>query len=405
MDCDSSSGPNLSSSDPCIGPEPLYSDPRGGSSSLPEPSVFDYVLDGHHIQLSPDAFLDSGTPESTELDPQETSVGPPPKSYREYMRLRNSNEVKATDEALDIWFAGRSSEIKERYENCRKQAFFFRNKTTGHVKVVGQSCRQRWCYLCGRSKARELSRRLAEWLKVAKKPKFLTLTLRHSKAPLKDQLDALYRHFRNLRMHSITKKALKAGHWSVQLTYNAQTGEWHPHIHALVIGKWLSNRVLSHIWREVTHGSYIVDCKYIKNIHSPKVRDKAAWYVARYVSRPCPMADIPLEKRLEMIQAFHSRRLHNSWGKLAKEGLPPREKFDYTVWSPIGSWQKVIEGLSDNPICREIWKAWKSGSAVAESVTLEPAAVAALPAVPPPRPPTQAVFEDWTKPKTHYDMR
>ena len=331
----------------------------------PDRHVFATVLGGVACELSPDPFLDLAPEGATQLDPQETSVPQHSRqTYADWIKDTDPLESLATEQALAITLKPRKGDLYDRYRSCRTQAYFFRHRETGEVRVVGQSCKIRWCYICGRSKAQVLSRRLTAWTQAARHPKLLTLTLRHSPAPLIDQLTALYTFFRRLRLHPLTKKALLAGHWFVQLTYNSETHCWHPHIHAICVGKFLDNKVLSHVWHGITHTSYIVDCRSIKD------PTKVAIYVARYAARPCSLKTLPIERRLEVIAAFHGRRLHNAWGKLARVGLPPREKFDPEIWAPVGSWQEVAAGMQHPGTAKKIWDAWRNHTPLGEATTM-----------------------------------
>lgn len=109
--------------------------------------------------------------------------------------------------------------------------------------------------------------------------KLITLTWRHTKEPLADQIAKLKAHFRTLRQRKLWKNTITGGVAVIEIARNYQTGTWHPHFHMICRGKFIPQRQLSMAWVGITRGSKIVDVRPIKD------KAGAAEYVSKYVTK------------------------------------------------------------------------------------------------------------------------
>jgi hypothetical protein len=106
---------------------------------------------------------------------------------------------------------------------------------------------------------------LLEWLPTVTAPKFITLTLKHSPAPLSHQISTLYGCFRKLRKTKLLTKTVRGGIWFFQVKQSAADYLWHPHLHIVVDSPYIPKHQLSRAWLSITKTSQIVDIRQITN--------------------------------------------------------------------------------------------------------------------------------------------
>jgi hypothetical protein len=132
-----------------------------------------------------------------------------------------------------------------------------------------------------RSKANLLAANLRNKLEShsAAQFRFITLTLRHSDKPLKEQIKRLNTCFRKLRGSKCWKQSQFGGAAMLEVKYDAKTKRWHPHLHIVSQGVYLCKHELSTAWHRATGDSFIVDIRQLSHAKD------AAYYVAKYVTK------------------------------------------------------------------------------------------------------------------------
>lgn len=288
--------------------------------------------------------------------------------------LPPSYQAFATHFIKDEWFAvleiyqhlddveGRRR--AERLGDCRKIAWFVRNSETGKVRVSANHCHLRWCPLCGAAKKTLVAHELEHWLPKVAYPKMLTLTLLHSDDALTDQINHLYSSFRKLRKSRLLTKNVPGGVWFFQITYNHKTHTWHPHLHCLVTGKYISRGKISRLWLKITESSKIINIKMVKDFES------AAHEVARYVARPGRVSNLAKEQRIELFTAMHGRRICGTWGEASTLSLSRPKQTEPGEWIRLGRWNTIRRRLDTDLDAQDIYQAWKSGTVLAPDVTM-----------------------------------
>lgn len=254
----------------------------------------------------------------------------------------------------------------ERLISCRTRAVFMRHRDDGSVKVMANTCKDRWCPMCAKVRAIRIAGQVRDWVESCDHPKLLTLTIASSDDPLGVQIDRMVLAFNRMRKEEPFKKAWRGGIWFFQVTWNHNTRKWHPHIHAILDGAFVRQKSISTAWQQLTGGSKIVD---IRTIRDPK---QAAAYVSRYVARPSDLEPLPEEQRLDIVDQLKGRRLVNTFGTAHRAGLLKKEPIDRTPWIRVGSWSTVTAMLGCSEAAREIWSAWREHRPCARWATLSP---------------------------------
>jgi hypothetical protein len=269
------------------------------------------------------------------------------------------------------------------FAGCRTSAWFVRHNVTGEIRVASSKCKMRWCPLCIKSRRYVITLAAVNWLADLDRPKFLTLTLKHSNAPLADQIKNLYQLFRDFRRRPWTKKRLKGGIWFFQIKRSKESGQWHPHIHILLDSKFIPKEELSQKWLETTKSSRIID---IRAIHDKR---KAAEYVARYAAAPCRLVDYSLDDAVEIVRAMHGLRIVGTFGTAKGCKLTAQKPDDADAWERLDDWKTIeLERLRDYR-ASQIWMAWVKGG----KCIIEPDK---------PKPPPEATAEHFSEPPVSY---
>lgn len=240
-------------------------------------------------------------------------------------------------DALDDSTFGPIGKQRDRIALCALTPLFVL-KSDGKVGVVPGFCRQRMCPTCQHRRGRSLTLRIAAAAAVMNAPRFITLTVRSCTDSLKHQLDRLYAWFRDLRRRDFWKAHVTGGVAVAEVTYNSQTGEWHPHLHIIVDGQFLPQAALANEWSDVNGGSPIVDIRAVYD------RRNAAQYIAGYVAKPHAVAGWPPAAINEFAYALHGRRMLIAFGTSHRIKVPEDE---------CETRPEIVEPLCSSPrLCR-----------------------------------------------------
>lgn len=213
-------------------------------------------------------------------------------------------------------------------------------QTKDEVRVRGSSCRHPLCEPCRQERAAKI-RDALHFLCIDKEVRFLTLTLRHSKTPLADQIDRLYRSFSAFRRRKSWTTNVRGGAAFLEVKISDRDGLWHPHLHILLEGRWWDTREISDEWHAVTGDSTVVD------ITRPRAIDDVCRYCVGYCVKTVHPSvwndDATLD---EAIVSLAGRRMCLTFGTWRGTPLEPKEKDD-RVWVTLGRLETVLQRAAD----------------------------------------------------------
>lgn len=245
----------------------------------------------------------------TYLDSIETTVEPPfipPERPREAEQQIRIETLRSLPEARINW--KRISAL----ERCSSAWAIF--DTDRGLKLHAIRCRQRLCPICEDRRAAQVYATTHSIMKLMSSPKHITLTLRSTDQPLRDQLDFLTKCFRRLRQRDLWRRRSPWGYQIVEVTRNPVTVMYHPHLHIMVNMPFLPWVALQQAWTEITYGSSDV---YIEAVEG----DRAA-FLARYVGKAMSIYNSDLNP-FEAAANLRGKRLLQPFGKFPI--LPPRK--------------------------------------------------------------------------------
>lgn len=197
----------------------------------------------------------------------------------------------------------------DRLMNCCRFPAVLATKTSGAHLSLGR-CRDRLCPTCSAIRSRQAAEKISKAVQAMDSPRFMTLTIRSDGSSLVDLLVRLRAAFKRLREREFWKTGVRGGIYALETTYNERTGQWHPHIHLVWDGRYISQRQLSAEWLECTGDSPIVDVRAIRS------RTAIAKYIAKYVAKGVAAQEWPEEAIAEYADAMHGARLMHTFGCL-----------------------------------------------------------------------------------------
>lgn len=232
-----------------------------------------------------------------------------------------------------------SEKQRARFTDCGRNAWVQHSPQHGRYRVRSDTCKNRWCPACQANRGHHVRSHLRQFIdaNAGQRLRLVTLTMQHSQAPLRTQLDNLRKAFRRLRQRTFWKERVKAGIGVIEIKRTAE-GEWHPHLHIVAAGQYVSAGHLSQQWLSITKTSTIVDVRALKN------PDAAIDYLCKYVTKPPPIENLlELDVAIDWIKGLVRSRLLIPFGNVPPYE-PDQETDDYpTDWEPIASLAKLLE--------------------------------------------------------------
>ena len=226
-----------------------------------------------------------------------------------------------------------------------------RLKDCGSLVLINQQgklfsanfCKNRYCPICQWRRSRKA---FAKSYKVQKRMEqkfdynylFLTLTLRNT-PDLAKGIDDILKSFKSLQDTSQYRKVVKGFIRTLEITYNKQSKEWHPHLHIILAVKkdYFTNSELytdretwARLWKQSAKIEYYPQCD-IRKIDNNE-RENAIAEVSKYMVKPI---DIDLSAETEtiytsLLKSTFGRRLTSTGGDYRKEFKQVQNETDET---------------------------------------------------------------------------
>lgn len=218
-----------------------------------------------------------------------------------------------------------------RFQQCGGFAWVAEDPETGRLFFQAETCKLRICPVCRRRIQAKAAARVLDFMQQRpdEKWQFHTFTLKHSTAPLHQQLDRLINSFRKLRQRKLWRSHVVTGYAVIEVkfhpagTYSPNDrlrtyDEWHPHLHVVARTDFIPWGPLRKAWHEVTGDSDNIDCEPCESA------SHAAHYVAKYIGKPANLALTGNTKRAaEYYHGLQSRRLLMPFGDTNLHRPPP----------------------------------------------------------------------------------
>lgn len=231
----------------------------------------------------------------------------------------------------------------DRIWNCSNYLVFAQNVNTetgetSRKLVAANFCRDRLCPMCAWRKSLVTFHQVSEIMDYIDRerpglvPLFLTLTMRNVQLDqLGDGIERILKAWRlmmnkgnNRKPHHVTVGWMR----TLEITYNKATGEWHPHIHAIILvepdyftnpEKYIDHDEWVSEWRRALKADYdpSVDVRTIK-----RARAHAVAEVSKYTVKPGDWIDgdeDATDERVRLLSLTLARRRLVAFGGLMKD--------------------------------------------------------------------------------------
>ncbi|MHC4547010.1 MAG: rep family protein, partial [Planctomycetota bacterium] len=200
------------------------------------------------------------------------------------------------------------------FADCGARAYVYRTlDDPPHYRVAGSACHDRFCMPCTRERGLAIASNIHAHLD-GQRARFVTLTLRTEGLSLRD---------------------VTGGAAFVEVKWNPQSARWHPHVHAIVQGRYIPHDLLRRAWLLITGDSSVVRVQVVKS-HESVTR-----YVTTYASKTVRTSDFPTDASLrEAITALHGTRLCRTFGTWRGVALTKTEPDG--VWIIVDSLQAIL---------------------------------------------------------------
>jgi len=242
----------------------------------------------------------------------------------------------------------------------------------GYELVSAYFCKRRLCPCCSWRRARKIFANVYSVITdkefSGKEFIFITLTVRNVPGDsLSSAIDHLWQGFRKLTQtpSSPFRKSFAGTFRAVEITYNPDSKDYHPHLHIMAAVEpgyfrkdnpdYISHERLLNLWQKVC------GLDYRPNVHIKKIKgnEDSVAEAAKYVVKPGPLTDPVVVETLH--RALHGRRLIGYTGLFktvkAKLNLPDE---DDPPEQDCPKWQ--AEEAMQNPYIRKIVVEWNLGT-------------------------------------------
>lgn len=238
---------------------------------------------------------------------------------------------------------GTTASRQERFIECGSAARVLETPDGTDAKIVCNKCHDRFCKACGNERQRLITQNVLAFCQ-DKQLRFVTLTLKHNREKLSDQVDRLFTAFDRLRERKAWKQRVKGAAVFFELKPAKDKNEWHPHLHIITECDYFPQSLLSSEWLVCTGDSSIVDIRFVYDQAS------AVSYVAKYASKPIDGSlyhrPAMLREAIKALEGRHACTVIGKWRctKTNPNGLRLHEKPEDTgEWIDVGTIASVIE--------------------------------------------------------------
>lgn len=214
-----------------------------------------------------------------------------------------------------------------RFDSCGAHGVVEWSPSRKKARCTCWHCHDRLCQPCMASRRRDIMQIVKNNTK-GKRARFVTLTLAHSDASLKDEMRRLRKSFTKLRRSKLWRTYVEGG-ICVPETKIGKDGKWHHHMHMVTTGEYLDQAALSKAWQQATGDSVVVDIQFCSKL------EETVWYITKYVTKPIDQTILEEpDKLIEFVDAIKGTRCFQTFGDWVSDA-EDHEDPNENDWKPI----------------------------------------------------------------------
>lgn len=260
-----------------------------------------------------------------------------------YLRDLSSSGTKGKSHSVLI------SRLSANIRSCANYLVFHNYYTVDQVKLAKVStCKKHLlCPFCARARAAKNVQKYMERFHVLMEenpklvPALLTLTVRNGD-DLRERFNHLQKSWKKYqeKRRDYFKKGrgfnelckVAGAVFSYETTVNQDTGEWHPHLHVVVLlSEYLDIKKLSQEWESITGDSRIVDIRRLQATEDGSMAD-AFCEVFKYAMK---FSELELDENYEAYVSLKGSRLQGSFGLFWGVKVPDEATDDLTDFDSL----------------------------------------------------------------------
>lgn len=246
------------------------------------------------------------------------------RSYRKFVFGSMLDQAEIRIDALRNTYDPAAWKIAIKISKCCVNPIVISENSGEKIFLAEQRCKSRICPRCAHLRARALSMRIGDLVRDMDSPRFLTLTVRSNDQSLRDQLNFLRRKFASLRRTELWDYHVRGGVYTIEITFNSTTKQWHPHLHAIIDGSYFPHSELLSLWTRMVGDHCGVDIRLVIGVR------KLANYLAAYVAKSCDLKHFESEQLAEWAVETHGLRLAQTFGSMhARKVIEKEEEASY----------------------------------------------------------------------------
>jgi len=166
-------------------------------------------------------------------------------------------------------------------------------------------CGNRFCPICHLTRRSRARKRIQQLLMNTDIPSgysltHLTLTISNQES-LPEMVEHLIKSFRRLRQRKFWSKYVEGGCFVLEVT--GRDGDWHAHIHSVIVCRFIPWKKLKEVWSRVSGGQGV----YLRRI----TRKGALDYLTKYITK----TELSEEAQIDASVALKGKRLFQPFGK------------------------------------------------------------------------------------------
>ena len=230
-----------------------------------------------------------------------------------------------------------------RLSDCCRTPALYQDMDSGEFIVSQKTCKHRLCPKCSATKSARLADDARQIVEKMDSPKFITLTILSTDAPLEERLKHLRDSFSRLRRSTLWKRHFSKGISVVEVTHNPKTDQWHPHLHMIVQGDYCPAHLLKAAWQKASVDSFIVDIQAVPS------RSSAIKYIAKYAAKTGDFSKVPEWKINEYLDGIAGLRTHALFGPGARKCIKPEAEKATRRLSPVTQLKALHDEQRHNP--------------------------------------------------------
>lgn len=218
----------------------------------------------------------------------------------------------------------------DRFTDCGSDCVVEWSPSRQQHRTRANYCGDRFCLPCSRARAQRVRGRVADLLG-DQVPLLITLTIRNKPQALTAAIDHLLHSFRRLRQQKFWGEAVKGGCAFIEVKKGARSGEWHPHLHIIAVGRFIPAKELSDGWFKATGDSWRVQ------IERARTAEGGCSYATKYATKGWTAEIVrDVDALLECVLALRGRRLCLCFGDWHNAELEDDDRGEQD-WVGVGS--------------------------------------------------------------------